>query len=54
MWKSKLMEVFRTLNGTEKRGLNKFIRSPFFNQQAGVVALWGLPGKKFPGPGQGF
>ncbi len=40
MWKSKLMEIFRALTGTEKRALNKWLRSPFVTQQAGVLGLW--------------
>ncbi len=40
MWKSKLMEIFRALTGPEKRALNKWLRSPFVTQQAGVLGLW--------------
>ncbi len=34
------MEVFHALSGTEKRALNKWLRSPFVNQRTEVWALW--------------
>ena len=40
MHKSQLLTVFLGLNGTEKRALNKFVASPFFNQRQEVTDLW--------------
>lgn len=40
MHKSRLIEVFKSLNKKELRELNKFVRSPFFNQRQDVIDLF--------------
>ena len=40
MYNSKLISVFLGLNGTEKRAINKFVSSPFFNKRSEVSDLW--------------
>ncbi|MFT4666802.1 MAG: hypothetical protein ACI8YQ_001418 [Polaribacter sp.] len=40
MRRSQLISVFLELTGVEKRELNKFVASPFFNQRKEVTDLW--------------
>ena len=40
MYNSKLILLFNKLNGKDKRAINKFVRSPFFNHREEVTLLW--------------
>ena len=42
MKKSKLNGIFQALDEAERRELNKFLRSPWFNHRADVLALYGF------------
>lgn len=48
MYQSRLVEVFRSLDKKELRGLEKFVKSPFFNQRDDVIALFEYLRKRYP------
>lgn len=42
MSESKILQIFKNLNGVEKRELNRFLDSPFFNRRPEICRLWYL------------
>ena len=54
MKNNKLLQLFHCLTGVEKRALNKFLASPFFNQKKEVLALWGYLLHEYPLSPTGF
>jgi len=48
MQKSRLIELFKTLDKTEVKKLRKWVRSPFFNQREDVVSLFDYLDKNRP------
>ena len=48
MNKSRLVELFKTLNKTEVKRLRKWVRSPFFNQREDVILLFDYLDKNRP------
>ncbi len=48
MQKSRLLELFKTLDKTEVKKLRKWVRSPFFNQREDVVLLFDYLDKNRP------
>lgn len=48
MQKSRLLELFKSLNKTEVKKLRKWVRSPFFNQREDVVLLFDYLDKNRP------
>lgn len=49
---NKLLSIFKTLDGVEKRACSNYLSSPYFNQRADVWALWQFllqcKGRSFP------
>ncbi len=48
MQKSRLLELFKSLNKTEVKKLRKWVRSPFFNQRQDVILLFDYLEKNRP------
>ena len=48
MNKSRLLEIFKSLNKTEVKQLRKWVRSPFFNQREDVILLFDYLDKNRP------
>lgn len=42
MYHNKAIQILRSFSAWEMRSLDKYLRSPFFNQQAIVISLWEL------------
>ena len=42
MTENKLLELYNSLTGVEKRECSKFLHSPYFNQREDVIGLWEL------------
>ena len=52
MYQSRLVEVFRILDKKDLRALEKFVRSPFFNQRKDVIDLFQYLRRLHPFPNQ--